>query len=419
MSNDNFLILKGDIIFTPTMGEFAVHEASYLVVHNGEVQGIYKTLPPEYQGLTIKDYSARLIMPGFVDLHIHAAQFNQRGMGLDMELLDWLNTYTFPEERKFHDAEYALRVYELFADELIRQGTTRVSVFGTVHSETSRILFEILAHKGMGAYVGKVNMDANCPEFLKEDTKESLAATEELLADWSCHPLVKPIITPRFAPTSTISLLEGLGQMANKYKLPVQSHLAENLSEIAWVRQLFPGQSEYHKVYEHYKLFGHTPTLMAHCIHLSEAAISCMAKQKVVAVHCPDSNMNLTSGIMPTRKLLSAGVPVGLGSDVGAGHTLAIPAAIVKAVQLSKLNYLIDNTQKPLSLAEGFYMATKGGGSFFGKVGSFEKGYSFDALVVNDEAAGQDFSLIERLQRFIYTGEALQIRARFIAGKEL
>jgi guanine deaminase len=417
MSHD-FLILQGDIIFTPKIGEFAIHENSYLVVYRGKICGIYSTLPEEYQGFAVEDCTAQLIIPGFVDLHTHAAQFMQRGFGLDMELLAWLNNYTFPEEDKFKNCNYAARVYELFVNELIRQGTTRAAVFGTIHQQSSRLLFDILKRKGIGAYVGKVNMDANCPEYLKENTKESLADTEELLSEWSGNTLVKPIITPRFAPTSTCELLQGLGKMAAEYNLPVQSHLAENRSEIAWVRELFPAQLEYHKVYDYYNLFGQTPTLMAHCIHLSDAAISCMAERQVVAVHCPDSNMNLTSGIMPARKLIQAGVPVGLGSDVGAGHSLSIPAAIVKAIQLSKMNFVLDNSEKPLTLAEGFYLATKGGGSFFGKVGSFEEGYAFDALVVKD-AAQAKLSLEERLQRFIYTGGSSQICRRYVAGKEV
>lgn len=412
------LILKGDILFTPKLGEFAVYQDSYLVAEQGKVCGIYQVLPEKYQNHTIEDFTGQLIIPGFVDLHTHAAQFMQRGFGLDMELLAWLSKYTFPEEDKFKDPGYAAHVYELFAAELIRQGTTRAAVFATVHEESTRLLFQILKKKGIGAYVGKVNMDANCPDFLKENTHASLAATKELYLEWAGGSLVKPIITPRFAPTSTCTLLEELGKMAIKYSLPVQSHLAENLSEIAWVRELFPVQGEYHKVYDDYNLFGQTPTLMAHCIHLTDAAISCMAGRQVMAVHCPDSNMNLTSGIMPVRRLLARGALVGLGSDVGAGHSLSIREAIVKTIQLSKLKYLEDNTQTPLTLAEVFYLATKGGGSFFGKVGSFEEGYALDALVVKDKDPAE-LSLAERLQRFIYTGDAAEISRRYVAGQEI
>jgi len=401
------------------MTAFEVHTESYLIVDHGVVNGIYKTVPDIYRGLPIADYGKNLIIPGFVDLHTHAAQFNQRGFGLDMQLLEWLNQYTFPEEHKFRDPDYGARVYGLFVDELVRQGTTRVSVFGTVHQKSNQLLFEILVEKGLGAYVGKVNMDANCPEFLKENTQASLADTEEFLATYSGHSLVKPIVTPRFAPTSTSKLLAGLGRLANRYNIPIQSHLAENQNEIEWVKEIFPKQLEYHNVYQHYGLFGQTPTLMAHCIYLSGHTIDCMKTNKVIAVHCPDSNMNLTSGMMPVRQLLDAGIHVGLGTDIGAGHSLSMPQTIVKAIQLSKVNYLLHDSQKPLTLPEAFYMATKGGGSFFGKVGSFEVGYSFDALVIEDRTQGEEYSVIEQLQRFIYAGNPENITERYIAGEKI
>jgi len=419
MESDRILILKGNIIFTPDAENFKIHQDSYLIACNGVISEICTVIPEKYQGIAIHDYGTKLIIPGFVDLHTHAAQFNQRGLGLDYKLLEWLNEYTFQEENKFSDPSYAALVYEAFADELIAQGTTRVVVFATVHQDSSRILFDILARKGIGAYVGKVNMDNNCPAFMKEDTQASLQATEELIKEWVGNALVKPIITPRFAPTSTRDLLKGLGNLAKSYQLPVQSHLSENPSEIEWVKELFPELMEYHRVYLHYNLFGQTPTLMAHCVHLSDAAIQSMKENQVVAVHCPDSNMNLTSGIMPVRKLLNAGVKVGLGSDVGAGHSLSMAQTIVKTIQLSKISYTLDNQYEALTLPEVFYMATKGGGSFFGQVGSFEPGYCLDALVIDNKMVGSELSPAETLQHFIYTGNPSNIVVRYIAGRQM
>lgn len=406
-------------MFTPNTKDFEVHPNSYLIACNGVIREICTTIPEKYQGIEVHDYGTKLIIPGFVDLHTHAAQFNQRGLGLDYTLLEWLNEYTFQEENKFSDPSYAALVYEAFADELIAQGTTRVVVFATVHQESSRLLFDILARKGIGAYVGKVNMDDNCPVFMKEDTQASLQATEELIEEWLGNPLVKPIITPRFAPTSTRDLLKGLGELARTYQLPVQSHLSENPSEIEWVKDLFPELVEYHQVYLHYNLFGQTPTLMAHCIHLSDAAIQSMKENQVMAVHCPDSNMNLTSGIMPVRKLLSLGVKVGLGTDVGAGHSLSMPQTMVKTIQLSKINHTLNNQYEALTLPEVFYMATKGGGSFFGQVGSFEPGYCLDALVIENKMFGRELSVAETLQHFIYTGTPSNIVATYIGGKRI
>lgn len=420
MKSETTLILKGNIIFTPTPDEFVVFPNSYLVTCDGIVQEVIETLPEKYENCKVQDYGDRLIIPGFVDLHTHAPQFNQRGLGLDLQLLEWLNNYTFKEESRFYETTYAAKVYENFALELMKQGTTRVAAFATIHKESSQILFDILVNKGIGAYVGKVNMDCNCPDSLQEDTQLSLKETEELIQDWAGNPLVKLIITPRFAITSTKELLAGLGKLAIKYNLPVQSHLSENKAEVEMVAELFPEQKDYHKVYDHYQLFGQTPTLMAHCIHLTDEAIVAMRNNGVVAVHCPDSNLNLSSGIMPVRKLLTAGVQVGLGSDIGAGHDLFMPRIMLKAVQMSKAIYSFDNSQKPLTLVEAFYLGTKGGGMFFGEVGSFEKGYSCDVLVIEDAAGRvEGHSLIERLQRFVYTGDSSNIIARYIAGRAI
>ncbi len=420
MNKDRLLILKGNLLFTPSSDQFVVHKEAFLICADGVIQEIAERLPEQYADCHVIDHGDALIIPGFVDLHTHAAQFNQRGLGLDLQLLEWLKKYTFKEESRFADREYAREVYEKFADELIRQGTTRAAVFATIHKESTQILFDIFSEKGMGGYVGKVNMDAHCPAALREDTGVSLRETEELIEAWKGHPLVKPIITPRFAITSTKELLTGLGSMALKYDLPVQSHLSENMDEVNTISRLFPEQQAYYRVYNEYQLFGQTPTLMAHCIYLQEDAIQCMQKQGVVAVHCPDSNLNLASGVMQARKLLEAGIQVGLGTDVGAGHDLSIRGTIVRSIQMSKLLYTMNPEYKPLTLAEAFYMGTKGGGAFFGKVGSLEPGYACDALVIDDSAERvEGHTLLERLQRFIYGGNPSSIRERYVAGKKI
>lgn len=411
------LIIKGTILYAPAPDVLSVHPASYLAVRDGVVTGLFAQLPPDCDPAAVVDYGAQLVIPGFVDLHTHAAQFFQRGLGLDKPLLDWLKHVTFPQEAKLADPAYAQAVYAAFAAELLRQGTTRAAVYGSVHSETVRLLAKIMTDTGLGAYVGKVNMDCHCPPRLREATHAALQDTEALLADWPGGPLVKPILTPRFAPVCSRALLAGLGELAQRYQAPVQSHLAETRDEAALVKQLFPEFAEYHEVYAAFGLFGQTPTLMAHCIYVSDAAIACMRAQPVMAVHCPDSNLNLGSGVMPARKLLAAGVPVGLGTDVGAGHTLSMRQAIIRAVQLSKLPQTVAASGAPLSLAEAFYLATKGGGSFFGKVGSFEPGYSFDALVVAPERP--DLAPEEALAQFIYADRAEQIVARYVAGRKL
>ncbi len=411
--------LKGDIVFTPTMEGFSVHPGDYLVVEDGKIVGVYDALPEQYKNIEVLDKGHALIMPGFADLHTHAPQFNQIGCGMDDELLDWLSKYTFPEERKYEQQAYAEEVYGAFVNALAACGTTRSVLFGTIHRKGDELLVDLLKRKGLSAYVGKVNMDVNSPDFLTEDTDQSLRETQLFIEHTQGDALVKPIITPRFAPTSTRKLLEGLGAMALKYRLPVQSHLSENRGEIAWIAELFPEHSSYYKVYEHYHLYGDTPTLMAHCVHLTDEEIAHLATVDVMPVHCPDSNLNLTSGLMPARKMLNAGVRIGLGSDVGAGHALFMPQVIVRAIQVSKMYSMQHPEDKALTLPEAFYMATKGGGAFFGKVGSFEPGYAADILVADTPSYKKEHSAVERLQYFIYHGESSDIDERYVAGRKL
>lgn len=417
---ENTLILKGNIIFTKTPDRFEVYKNSYIISINGKVEGIYSILPEKYTNYTVKDYGNRLIIPGFVDLHLHASQFLQCGMGMTKQLLDWLNDYTFNLERQFQDVEFAKEAYTLFADKLIANGTTRACIFASSSTKGTEILFEILKTKGIGAYVGKVNMDRNAPDFIIETTEESIKGTKYLIEKYKDEKLVRPIITPRFAPTSTNQLLKKLSKLAKAYNLPVQSHLSENIDEINWVQQLFPNSKKYSYVYDKHHLFGQLPTVMAHAIYLDEDEINMIKRNKVTLAHCPDSNVNLRSGIMPLRKYLNMGLQIGLGSDIAGGHKIALNEAIVRAIQLSKLLSMDKPEYKPISVSEGFYLGTKGGGQFFGKIGSFEKGYCFDALVIEDDTLIADrYNLEDRLERFLYIGDDRNICARYVEGNKL
>lgn len=417
---ENILILKGNILFTKTRDKFEVYNDSYIVSVDGKVEGIYTLLPEKYVNCTVEDYGDRLIIPGFVDLHLHAAQFLQCGMGMTKQLLDWLNDYTFDLERQFQDVEFAKEVYTRFADKLIANGTTRACIFASSSTQGTEVLFEVLKTKGIGAYVGKVNMDRNAPDFIIETTEESIKGTKYLIEKYKDEKRVKPIITPRFAPTSTDKLLEDLGKLSKIYNIPVQSHLSENIDEINWVQQLFPNSKKYSYVYDKHSLFGQLPTVMAHAIYLDDDEINTIKRNKVTLVHCPDSNINVRSGIMPLRKYLNMGIQVGLGSDIAGGHKIALNEAIVRAIQLSKLLSIAKPEYEPLSVSEGFYLGTKGGGQFFGKIGSFEEGYCFDALVIEDDPLIADrYNLQDRLERFLYIGDDRNICARYVEGTKL
>lgn len=412
--------VKGNIIFTKELGKFEVCEKGYIVVEDDEIVGVFSELDEKYKDIEVIDYGDNLLIPGFVDLHVHAPQYPNIGLGLDKELMPWLETYTFPEEAKYKDLCYAEKVYSRFVHDLWKNGTTRAVVFGTIHKEATKRLMDLFAEAGLGAYVGKVNMDRNSPEFLCEETEQSINDTLEIVKEYgNKYELVKPIITPRFVPSCTPELMEALGKIAKEYQVPVQSHLSENFGEICFVKELHPDAPFYGSIYDKYGLFGDTPTIMAHCVLCSEDEVNLLVEKGVFIAHNPNSNCNLASGIAPIRRLLSRGIPIGLGSDVSGGHTLSMANACVIASQVSNIKWIqSDRIDKPLSTADSFYLATKGGGAFFGKVGSFEPGYKFDCLVIDDSCLPhfKPLTILERLQKFLYTGDDRNIKARYING---
>lgn len=412
--------LKGNIIHTPVFGEYTIVPRGFVVYEDGLVQGVHAALPIEHQDAAVTDYGDQLIIPGFVDMHLHAPQFANRGLGLDKELLPWLETYTFPEESKYSSLDFAEKAYKKFVKTLWQQGTTRAIVFATLHREASELLMDLMAEAGLGGYVGKVNMDRNSPDFYIESTRESLEETERfILETQDRHALVKPIITPRFVPTCSADLMEGLGKLSAKYGVPVQSHLSENTGENAWVKELHPEIKDYASVYDTYGLFGQQKTVMAHCVHVTDDEIALMASNQVYVAHSPHSNNNLSSGIAPVRKMVEAGVPVGLASDVSGSHEIAMPRIITAAAQASKMKWLESGKAfTALNTQELFYLTTKGGGSFFGKVGSFETGYAMDALVIDDASLADvnERCLEERLQRYLYCGDDRNIHVRYVQG---
>ena len=419
-------IYRANIIYTPTPQKLAIIPHGYVVVKsNGLIEGIYTELPENIDWRRqVMDFGDKLLIPAFNDLHVHAPQYRNMGLALDLELLPWLNTYTFPEETKYANPDYARRLYRRFVHELWMQGTMRSAVFGTIHPESTRILADLFIQAGMGAYVGLVGMNRNSPETLQNTTEEVMDGLRMLKAHLDEHSpsgLVQPIITPRFIPSCSDGMLRALGAYAAETGLPVQSHLSENRSEIDWVKELEPDSTCYGDAYNKYGLFGQTPTLMAHCCFTDGEELELMKRNGVYVVHCPMSNSNLSSGMAPIRKFLNEGIHVALGTDVSAGHHMSMLRVMQYAIQVSKLNYSQTRGEMPfLSLSEVFYLATKGGGSFFGKVGSFEPGYEFDALLIDDRYLNFDnYTLEQRLERYIYLGDDRDIKRRFCRGVEL
>ena len=416
-------VYKAHILFTKEKDRFEVFENGYIAVEDGLVTGVSTCLSDlDCQNAEVIDFGNKLLIPAMNDMHVHAPQVHNQGVAMDLELLPWLQNYTFPEESKYADIHYAERMYRRFLHTQWLFGTMRSVVFGTVHTESTRKLMHLYQEAGMGALVGKVAMNRNCPDALCEDVEAYIEGQESLIKDFThlSTSLVRPIITPRFVPSCTPELLKACGELAKKYQLPVQSHLSENTSEIAWVAELEKGSASYGDAYDRYGLFGQTPTIMAHCVWTKGSELELMKKNNVMVAHCPTSNFNLSSGLAPVRTFLDNGLRVGLGSDISGGHDLNMFRMLVYAIQVSKMHYQHNHANRFLTLSETFWIATKSAGSFFGKVGSFEPGYEFDALVIDDSVLYPDeYSLLHRLERFIYLGDDRQIAHRFCQGKEI
>ena len=416
-------IYKAHILYTKERSHFEVLENGYIAVDaDGRVIEVATDLASlDSEDAEVIDFGDRLLIPAMNDMHVHAPQVRNQGVAMDLELLPWLQNYTFPEESKYADVNYAERMYRRFLHTQWLFGTMRSVVFGTVHTESTRLLMKLYQEAGMGALVGKVAMNRNCPEALCEDVEAAVEGNERLIAEFNQpDALVRPIITPRFVPSCTPELLKACGQLATTYQLPVQSHLSENVSEIAWVAELEPESKSYGDAYNRYGLFGQTPTIMAHCVWTKGEELELMKRNGVMVAHCPTSNFNIASGMAPLRTFLDEGVRIGLGSDISGGHDLNMFRMLVYAIQVSKMHYQQDHNKAFLTLPETFWIATKSAGSFFGKVGSFEPGYDFDALVIDDAVLyPAEYSLQERLERFIYLGDDRQIKHRFCRGQEI
>jgi guanine deaminase len=415
-------VIKGDICFSKSSSQFEAIEGGFLVCVDGESKGAFPILPDEYAALPRIDHTGRIITPGLVDLHIHAPQFAFRGLGFDVELLEWLNVYAFPEETKYRDMDYARRAYSAFVDDMKRGPNTRAVIFATRHVPATILLMDMLEATGLVTIVGKINMDRNSPPGLMEESAERSSLDTEAWLDSVIgkYANTSPILTPRFIPSCSDDLMRNLKKIQERYKLPLQSHLSETKPEIEWVKQLCPWSKFYGDAYSQFGLFGlDTPTVMAHCAYSGEDEIRLMRENGVFVAHCPQSNTNLSSGIAPTRKFLGSGIKLGLGSDIAGGADTSIFRVMRSTIEMSKIRSVFSGSgDKPLSLAEVFYLGTAGGGSFFGKVGSFAPGNEFDAVVIDDANLTAPFKLTieERVSRIIYFSDDRNIVAKYARG---
>jgi guanine deaminase len=380
-----------------TAGASAVRyfEDGLLVVRGGRVASV----GPAAQGLAalppftpVADHTGRLIAPGFVDAHVHYSQTDIIASPAT-QLLDWLDQHTFPAESQYGDPALAAEAAEFFLDELLRNGTTTAGVFPTVHVQSVDALFAAAARRRMRMLCGKVMMDRNCPESLRDDAESSYADSAALIERWHGRDRMAYAVTPRFAVTSTERQLALAAKLLDDYPgVRLQTHLAENTEELRLVAELFPWSRSYLDVYDRLGLLR-AGALFAHCIHLDDAAWSRLAAANAVAVHCPTSNLFLGSGIFSMDRSRRAQARVALGSDVGGGTSFSMLRTMHEAYKVARM----DGSR--LDSLDCFYLATLGGARALGMdahIGNFAAGKEADFIVLRPDATPLARRRIER-----------------------
>jgi len=401
------------------------HADGLLIVADGKVRAagdyaaLAATLPP---GVDITDYSGKLITPGFIDTHLHFPQTEMIASPAS-GLLPWLENYTFPTERRFADPAHARGVAEFFLDELLRCGTTTAMVYGTVHAQSVDAFFEASEARGLRMVAGKVLMDRNCPEFLRDSAEGGARETEELIGRWHKRGRALYAITPRFAPTSTHEQLYLAGELARAYPdTYLQTHVSENADECAWVKSLFPQARSYLDVYDSYGMLR-PRAMFGHCIWFDDADFARMADSGAAAAVCPTSNLFLGSGLFDFTRADAARMPITLATDVGGGTSFSMLQTMNEAYKVARMK----GTYLPA--LRMFYLATLGAARAMrldGVIGGFGAGTEADFIVLDPRAtpllsrrADQSDSLEEMLFALATLGDDRAVAATYSAGRQL
>ncbi|WP_248321633.1 guanine deaminase [Caballeronia sp. Sq4a] len=404
----------------------AVYEADgLLIVEDGKVAaaGAYASLRDTLGAdATVHTMRDKLIVPGFIDSHIHFPQTDMIASPAP-GLLPWLNTYTFPTERGFENPAVARETASFFLDELLACGTTTALVYCTVHKQSADAFFTESEARNLRMVAGKVLMDRNCPEFLRDTAQSGYDDSAELIARWHGRGRQHYALTPRFAPTSTEAQLEACGALAQQHRdVFIQTHVAENTDEIKWVESLFPGHRSYLDVYDHYGLLRRR-AVYGHCIHLDDTDRQRMAETGAVASHCPTSNLFLGSGLFDFEKAGASKMPVALATDVGGGTSFSMLQTMNEAHKVARL------TGHHLSATRMFWLATTGAAQVLeldDKIGTLAPGSEADFVVLDPAATpllarrtARVESLEELLFAFALLGDDRAVFETYAAGKRV
>ena len=394
-----------------------------LIIRDGRVEWFGNWEEGHHQipdSIRVRDYSGKMIVPGFVDTHIHYPQCEMVG-AYGEQLLDWLNKHTFPAEKRYNDLEYAREMSAFFIKQLLRNGTTTALVFGTVHPESVEALFESARHINMRMIAGKVMMDRNAPDYLLDTAESSYSQTKALIERWHNNGRLLYAITPRFAPTSSPEQLEMVQRLRQEYPdVYLHTHLSENKDEVAWVKALYPERKSYLDVYHHYGMTGRK-SVFAHCVHLEDAEWDCLHQTQSSIAFCPTSNLYLGSGLFNLPNAWRKKVRVGMGTDIGAGTTFNMLQTLNEAYKIMQLQGY------RLSAYEAFYLATLGGADALGladTIGNFNLGKEADFVVLEPTATplqqlryDNSKTLMDKLFVMMTLGDDRSIYRTYVDGR--
>jgi guanine deaminase len=401
--------------------DYVYFEDGLLVTRNGKIEfvGEFKTHINQYAEATFHDYSGKLLLPGFIDSHLHFPQTEMLA-SFGEQLLDWLTDYTFPVERKFADPEYASYIAKIFVRQLHRHGTTTGMVYSSVHKQAAEALFQEAASHNMLLIAGKVCMDRHCPDWLQDTPQSAQQDSAALIDKWHNNGRLKYAITPRFAPTSSAEQLHALGELAQQYPdVFIQTHLSENHKEIAWVKELFPERKSYLDVYDHYGLLR-KGAVFGHSIHLENSEWQRLQETQASIAFCPTSNLFLGSGLFDLAKAEKENIPVMLATDVGGGTSFSMLKTMGEAYKICQLK---GNQMDPM---HGLYLMTQGAAVGLGledKIGNLNTGTDADFVILDpefDELSALRFEHHRTPQDMIFALSMLAddraITATFVAG---
>jgi guanine deaminase len=419
----SILHFTGDPAFDTDAHEW--HEDGMLLVEDGLVRdlGSYAHMLARVPaGTTVHDYTGKLIIPGFIDTHVHYPQTDMIASPAP-GLLPWLESFTFPTERKFEDALHAKDVASFFVDELLRCGTTTAMVFCTVHRESVDAFFAESEARNLRMVAGKVLMDRNCPDFLQDTAESGARDTEALIKKWHNRGRQMVAITPRFAPTSSEGQLEMAGALARAYPDTfLQTHAAESGDEVAWVRALFPHARSYMDVYDHFGMLR-PRSMYAHCIWLDDADRARMAQAGAAIAVCPTSNLFLGSGLFSFEKADAQRVQLSLATDVGGGTSFSMLQTMNEAYKVARM------AGTYLQALRMFYLATLGAARSMhleGTIGNFSGGAEADFIVLDPKATPllarrteRVNSMEELLFAIAMLGDDRTVEATFAAGRKV